>query len=346
MKKVICLLVICLALSATAFADLILPDNPGPGEGDLKTPPVISNLEIHDDNGGNIWLEVYVETPLNVESAIHYFENHEKGYNQAGYIGGIELQYSVDGKEWESSAIQESPNYDQDDLPWSGIFETAYLSELHVDSEVKAKARYTGADENGNERFSDWSNELVLNEKVDFKAHDWAKAELEEAEKLGVIPAIFKNEDLTQNITRREFAHIAVKLWEKISGSTVAAGPKDPFTDTDDPEVLKAYNLEITKGTSETTFDPDALITREQMATMMARALEKAKIDIKGYDPTARVEFKDHNEMHDWGMDPIYFMADREIIKGIGDGLFGVNGNATREAAILISVRCAKQFAK
>ena len=162
-----------------------------------------------------------------------------------------------------------------------------------------------------------------------------------------MIPNLLKDADLTQNITRREFAHIAVRLYEKVAGIDVRIMmiPENPFTDTEDIEVLWAYNYGITKGTSETTFSPDQLITREQMATMMARALEKAGIDTKKYDPTARTEFKDHNEMHDWGMDPIYFMADREIIKGIGDGLFGVNGNATREAALLISVRCAKAFA-
>ena len=91
-------------------------------------------------------------------------------------------------------------------------------------------------------------------------ASKWALEELNKAKEMEIIPEIFNGEDLTANITRREFAHVAVKLWEKVSGQTVAAGPKDPFEDTDDPEVLKAYNLEITKGTSETTFSPDELI--------------------------------------------------------------------------------------
>ena len=69
-----------------------------PTEADLKTPPVISNLEIHDDGEGCVWLEVTVETPANVLNAIDYYENHELGYNQAGYIGGIELQFSIDGR--------------------------------------------------------------------------------------------------------------------------------------------------------------------------------------------------------------------------------------------------------
>ena len=43
-------------------------------------------------------------------------------------------------------------------------------------------------------------------------------------------------------------------------------------------EVLKAYNLGITKGISENEFAPNELITREQMATMMTRALGSADL--------------------------------------------------------------------
>ena len=59
-----------------------------------------------------------------------------------------------------------------------------------------------------------------------------------------------------------------------------ASKPIDnPFTDTNDEYVLKAYALGITFGTSETTFTPNAEITREQMATMLTRALNKAGIN-------------------------------------------------------------------
>jgi hypothetical protein len=60
-----------------------------------------------------------------------------------------------------------------------------------------------------------------------------------------------------------------VKLYEKISNVKLVEAKENPFKDTTDIEVLKALNVGITNGTSETTFEPDALITREQMATMM-----------------------------------------------------------------------------
>ena len=162
MKKVIVsLLVLCMMIFAMS---LVFAAN-APSDNDLRTAPIISKLEIHNDNESNVWLEVTVQTPSNVRNAIDYFENHELGYNQAGYIGIIMLQYSIDGGEWEETGLGYSPNYDQNDDNWNGIFETEYISELHVDSNVKARAYFNGATADGIPRVSDFSNELVLNEK-------------------------------------------------------------------------------------------------------------------------------------------------------------------------------------
>ena len=48
--------------------------------------------------------------------------------------------------------------------------------------------------------------------------------------------------------------------------------------------------------------------------------------------------------MHDWGKASIYYMSNVEIIKGVGNNIFDVEGNATREQALLISVRSATKF--
>ncbi len=182
-------------------------------------------------------------------------------------------------------------------------------------------------------------------EKYWSNASEWAVAELDKASDGNLIPWIFEKQDLTVNITRREFAYVAVKLYEKITNIKLVESKENPFTDTEDIEVLKAYNIGITKGTSETTFTPDALITREQMATMMTRALNKAGIDTT-VDLSEVNKFADDAQMHDWGRDSIYYMSNIEIIKGVGNNTFNVEGNATREQALLISERSAEKFAK
>ncbi len=338
-----------------------------PTAADLATPPQISKLEIHDDGAGYVWLEVTVKTPQNVLNAIDWFENNALGFNQAGYIGGIELQYSIDGGEWQEGEINFSPNYEQGDDPWNGIFETQYLVELHVDSAVKAKARYTGADADGNPVYSDWSNELTLNQKADYNASTWAQTELAEADKLGLIPDSLKNADLRKPITRAEFAAVSVKVYEALSGSAASAAASNPFTDTKDAEVLKAYNVGITTGMSATTFEPNTLLNREQASTMLTRVYKKTAID--GWDISKDAEFADafnamftmpapfadDSKISGWAKPSVYFMAANGIINGVGDNKFAPKATtdaeraigyaqATREQALAIAVRMVKNL--
>ena len=366
MKKRIISLLLLLALVLSLCA---LPAFAAPSAEDLKTPPVISKLEVHNDGGGNVWLEVTVQTPANVRSAVNYFENHEKGYNQAGYIGAIVLQYSIDGKDWQESALGRSPNYEQGDDPWNGIFETQYLSELRVDSAVKARARYTGADENGNERFSDWSNQLTLNEKVNFTASDWAQKELGEADQLALIPDSLKSADLTKPITRAEFAAVSVRVYEALSGAKAEPAAQNPFTDTKDADVLKAYQVGITTGTSATTFQPDTLLNREQAATMLTRVYKK--VSLPGWEMSKDAEFAaafeksftmpqpfaDDAKISGWAKSSVYFMAANGIINGVGNGNFAPRATtdaetavgyaqATREQALAIATRMVKNLKK
>lgn len=176
------------------------------------------------------------------------------------------------------------------------------------------------------------------------KASEWAEPELKEASKENLIPEIFDETNLTKNITRKEFAHTVVKMYEKITGQKAVPIAKNPFTDTKDKEVLKAYNIGITNGTSDTTFSPDALITREQMATMMTRALTKAGKDTSR--PESAKLFADDSEFSEYAKDSIYYMSSIEIIKGVGENKFNAKGNASREQALAISIRCVKKVNK
>ena len=176
------------------------------------------------------------------------------------------------------------------------------------------------------------------------KASEWAEPELKEASKQNLIPEIFDEANLTKNITRKEFAHTVVKMYEKITGQKAVPIAKNPFTDTKDKEVLKAYNIGITNGTSDTTFSPDDLITREQMATMMTRALTKAGKDTSR--PASAKLFADDSEFSGYAKDSIYYMSSIEIIKGVGENKFNAKGNASREQALAISIRCVKKLNK
>ncbi len=184
----------------------------------------------------------------------------------------------------------------------------------------------------------DISRDFIFENKVS----SWAKEEVKVANYNGLIPGNLSDQDLRNNITREEFAAIAVCLYEKLTGQKAEA-VDNPFEDTSNDYVLKAYGLGITTGTSKDTFTPRKLVTREQLATMMYRTLSKSGIDTS-VDINNVNKFSDDNNLHDWSREAVYYMSNIEIIKGIGDNKFGVSADATREQAILISLRSLNKF--
>ena len=175
------------------------------------------------------------------------------------------------------------------------------------------------------------------------KASEWAVLELKDALNYALIPNSLNNKDYTKNITRAEFAAVAVRMYESIVLKATEPISSNPFSDTNDSEILKAYALGITNGTSETTFGPNSLITRQEMATMMVRALEKAGI-FTNVDLNKVNKFADHDKIDSWALNGVYFMSNIGIIKGRGNNVFDVLGNATIEDALAISIRSVNYY--
>lgn len=103
-------------------------------------------------------------------------------------------------------------------------------------------------------------------------ASSWAVPELDRAAGYGFITGRIKD-NMSSNITREEFAEIAVRFYEVYTGINAEPG-NAKFSDTSNPEILKAANLGLTTGIGDGKFGPKALVTREQIATMLLRALK------------------------------------------------------------------------
>ena len=173
----------------------------------------------------------------------------------------------------------------------------------------------------------------------------WAAGEVNQAVSENLVTDKVLSE-FPRNITREEFCELAVLLYEKLTGRKAEAG-SNPFTDTKNPEVLKAYNLGIVNGTSATTFSPNADVTREQISAMLFRALQTAMPALQ-----ATGEFKvnvlDQNEISSWAMPAVKFMNSKGIINGTpasdGSVYFLPKNNTTREMAIALVVRAFNVF--
>jgi hypothetical protein len=180
------------------------------------------------------------------------------------------------------------------------------------------------------------------------KGSAWASGEIEKAEALGLIPDSLKKADLTRPITREEFAELAVKLYEKTTGKAATATSPNPFKDTTNPQILKAFKLGITTGTSATTFAPKELTNREQVAAMLSRAI-RVMAPGGDFSTAGAPAFTDKKDISSWALEHVLLMARLEVIKGT-DGKFmpkatttaqKASGYATttREQAIAMGVR-------
>jgi hypothetical protein len=76
-------------------------------------------------------------------------------------------------------------------------------------------------------------------------------------------------------VTRGQMVTFLARLYERLAGLPADPVPV-PFVDIDPngfsyDHIRRIYGLGITTGTGPVTFDPDGLVTREQMATFIGR---------------------------------------------------------------------------
>ena len=170
---------------------------------------------------------------------------------------------------------------------------------------------------------------------VDAEISDWAREQVDSAAVKGLMPDCL-GDDFTVNITRAEFAAVAVELYEAMSGEEAPAPGENPFSDTDDPVVLQANVLGIVNGKGEGKFAPTDPVTRQEAALMLSRVYTKLGGEIPQVEGTT---FADNGEISNWAMDAVAFMAGKEIVNGVGGNKFDPQGNASIEQALIIALR-------
>lgn len=214
----------------------------------------------------------------------------------------------------------------------------------------------------------------------------WALAPVNRAVQHKLLPQHLVGQDLREDITRTQFAALTVKLYEAMSGQTAQVPAQNPFKDTDDPEVLKAYDLGIVAGISGDTFGGDELLTREQAAVMLANVYKAASvINKKAYllwmvsqgwdnslnidhdltqqqsinvlsgvynkingalDTTGAIPFEDHSDISQWARESVYFMSKNKIVNGVGENRFDPQDNTQAQAALTMAVQMVEKFGR
>lgn len=130
-----------------------------------------------------------------------------------------------------------------------------------------------------------------------------------------------------KQITRAEFAALIARSLElPKTGSS-------PFTDIPhttwySQEVAAALKAGIVDGVSDSTFAPEAQVTREQMAAMLIRAW---KVKNGGAEaPHTRKAFADWSDVDDWAKEAIASASSLRLMNGRAEESFVPKGTATR----------------
>lgn len=316
--------------------------------------PVISDLKMTDRtvNGGPV-VAFNIKNPQSVKDA------SAGAKSLTDYIIVV-AEVSIGGGEWKQVNLS-----DRDITDGYLYAELARAAEkVTEDTHVKLRARYQYHKGNGTLVLaSDWSNVVEFGAPAWGNASSQATAELKKADELGLIPDSLRKADLTKPITRAEFAAVCVKVFEALSGTKAIPAVNNPFTDTKDVEVLKAYNLGVTTGTSADKFSPNMLLNREQAATMLTRVFKRVTLvgwtiqtDSQFTLPYKKpAPFADDDKISSWAKDSVYFMVANDIIKGTGNNMFSPRATtpeeearnyatATREQALIIAVRMVENL--
>ena len=167
---------------------------------------------------------------------------------------------------------------------------------------------------------------------------DWAREEAESAEKNAID---IRLEYPSLDITRLNFAKLAMKLYHKMQPDAQLPSGKPCFSDTADSNILSASVLGIVTGYEDGTFRPYATITREEAAAMLNRLYR-----VLGGAETAEGSepYADDAQFGAWSRDSIYAMREIGIMKGEENNAFHPAGGYTGEQAVVTMERMYQLF--
>lgn len=300
-----------------------------------KRPYVVLFLNKHPDeiqkfnaaSGDNMRTEVWLR---------------KKGDKDFKMVGDVPFSYEVIKLDVSAYYGNNAPNY------------AAAAYEVKVRYKIDERAYQQSGAAALNWLYSPYSNTLSYGMPAWSSASAWATNELQQASDLGLIPDILANTDMTKNITREEFAEVALLMYQKASGitDTMPAVP-NPFSDLQNNQVLKAYKLGIVKGVSATTFEPKTLINREQVSAMLVRTIKLIAPDAD-YSTTGAPNFTDQADISGWALNDCLCIAKLGIIKGSDEKFMpravtkaqvaAGYANTSREQAIAMSLRSVNKM--
>lgn len=195
---------------------------------------------------------------------------------------------------------------------------------------------------------NEWMNaQSEENKKIEIYAQGfsnistWAIREVKEMDEKGMIPSVLDNCDMSQPITRAQMCSIAVTAYGKITGEPYTAKSTNHFTDTSDPDVNAAFELDIVGGYGNGVFGPSDTLTREQFFRIMANFMKVIGYPRDDTRAATLSTYSDGYKVADWAAPATRLMIYIGAARGDGKNI-NPQGQTKIEEAIAVFLRCYK----
>lgn len=170
----------------------------------------------------------------------------------------------------------------------------------------------------------------------------WAEQEVDWMARRLLVNGMSRTEFQPQRaVTRAEFTAMLVRALEETSNylrSDVS------FIDVKEESwyyesIMKAVSIGLVKGVGKGQFNPEATITREQMAVMLSKASSLMNLEeIQTEQPIELEQFKDADAIHSWALEDVERVLHQGLMRGMSDDMFSPTSSVTRaQAAVVIS---------
>lgn len=152
-------------------------------------------------------------------------------------------------------------------------------------------------------------------------------------------------EDVDEPITRAEFCRVIISLYEYLASKTTEGDVEpievprvNPFIDTKDSDVLKAYSLGVVEPDSSGRFHPKDKLTMQEKAVMLYKLLLVLNPDIDSV-VEHDADFADEEEIGLWAMEAINYLNEHGIMEADENNEINPNDTVTRGDTIDITDR-------
>ena len=191
--------------------------------------------------------------------------------------------------------------------------------------------------------------EINVNDgRIDFSsASSWAQSLLSQAKDKGLITER-TSANFQSQITRLQFAELAVNLIEQVTGKEVPVSGQT-FTDTSDPVVRKAVAAGVTAGKGDGKFAPDDKITRQEICVMLnavIRYVDGARGTSTLTNTSIQMDsrFTDTASIANWAVDSVALLTNNGLMSGKDGGRVAPLDNTKIEEAVVLILALYNHF--